>query len=126
MRYIYYCLYCFIRQSPSKASASLNAAMFTSAVPLAHLVGGYFVFESLFHFHSRIPHAKMILAGIAFSSALLFAWYYEFAGQGRKIIASFSDRNIERRCAIFGFLIFLETLLLPALAPYFIWLWFVK
>lgn len=80
-----------------------------------NILGILYLIEILLDAQVKFPQEKIIVGLIAFCSWGWAYWYYELAGKGKGVIASFYKLKNKRRNAVIGGIIFFEMFLIVML-----------
>jgi hypothetical protein len=112
--YIYYCIYRFILKTPARKGADAWPGVFLALTSVIHLMAIYFVLAVTFKGVSiPIGELKLVVCGLMILLLGLSFRLYVWKARGIQVIKSFEKLGHKNRYAIIGFILFVETTILP-------------
>src|SRR5947208_2645347 len=121
LNYIYYCSYRFFLKTSFRPHVDAAPGVFLALTVAMHGLTLYFLF-TVATGRAMIPDTEGRLAFVATMVLLLaiFYWYYVWKGNAARVIASFEKRGNDRKYALLGAIMLIETALLPLAVTFFL------
>ncbi len=112
--YIYYCIYRFVLNTPTRSYADAWPIAFLALTLWIHGLTAYFMLTRIagVEMAASVP-LKQVGVAVMVLTMVFFFWHYVMQENGHRVISSFEKLGNEGKYARAGAIIFVETLLLP-------------